>query len=62
MVDDDVGGGEAAAVGGGPGRDTEAEGHVPHGVDDDALVLRRVLRDAPQAGFEHVVAVEEGQL
>jgi hypothetical protein len=50
MVDDDVGGGEAAAVGGGPGRDAEA------------LVLRRVLRDAPQAGFEHVVAVEEGQL
>lgn len=42
--------------------ETEAHGHVGHIVNDDAGALGRILRDAAQAGLEHVVAVEEAHL
>ncbi len=32
--------------------------HIGHGVDDDAGVCGRGLRDAPQAALQHVVAVQ----
>ena len=46
------------ALGRGLGRHPETQGQVIHGVDNDALVLVRVLGDATQARLAHVVAVE----
>ena len=62
VVDDDVGGGQATAVGCGAGRNSKAEGHVSHRVNHDALVLWRVLCDTAQAGLEDVIAVEKRKL
>jgi len=33
--------------------------NVVHGVDDHALVLQSVLRDASQTGLHYVIAVQE---
>ena len=41
------------------GRGAEAERQVGHRVDDDALILRRVVGDAAEARLAHVVAVQE---
>lgn len=41
------------------GRDAKTERQIGHGVDDHALVLVRVVRDASQARLEHIVTVEE---
>lgn len=58
----DAGGVEAPGLCGAPGGDAEAEGHVVHVVDDDALVLGAVLGPAADVGLDDVAAVEEGHL
>ena len=41
------------------GGNAEAQRHVGHIVDDYALVLRRVLRNAAQPALQYVMSVEE---
>ena len=59
MKSDDVHGIGVSALLRGFGRHAEAQRHVGHVVNHDALVLRGVLRDPPQAALQHVVSVEE---
>ena len=59
---DYVGGWQLAALLGGFGSRAEAQRYVRHRVDHNALVLRRILRDAPQPRLEDVIAVQVGEL
>ena len=47
-----------SAIGRRPRRDPEPQRQIVHGVNHDALVLVRALRDPAQSGFQHVVSVE----
>ena len=48
-----------SALGSRLGSNTKAERQIGHGIDNSALIFVRVVGDSSEAGFEHIVTVEE---
>ena len=62
VVADNGFGGELPALLGRERCGPKAQGDVAHGHDDNTLVRRRVLSDAPKTPLQHVVSVKERHL